>query len=165
MALLILIFTTLFYLIKSITYSDLSSYFRDVKDLSIEGLGDKIGGKVKQNIDGGFFENTCAIRMSYALNNAGLEITNSGGLSVSSGSDGKWYIYRVKDLKRFIESNFSEKETVKKTKDLKGKKGIIIFEDCGFSDATGHADLFNGNSVEWTDYDKDCNTKILYKID
>lgn len=103
--------------------------------------------------------------MSYALNYAGLEIENSDDISVSSGSDKKWYIYRVKDLKKFIESNFSEKETVKKIKDLKDKKGIIIFEDCNWSDATGHADLFNGNNVEWKDYNEECNTKILYKID
>ena len=161
----ILIYISLFYLVKSITYSDLSSYFSEVKDLSIEKIGDKIGGKVKQNIDGGFFTNACAIRMSYAINYSGLEIEKKDDIAAVSGSDKKWYIYRVKDLKKFIESNFSEKETVKKTKDLKDKKGIIIFEDCNWSDATGHADLFDGNNVEGNDYSDNCKTKILYKID
>ena len=110
----LLVFTTLFYLIKSITYSDLSSHFNDVKDLTIKELGDKIGGKVKQNIDGGFFTNTCAIRMSYALNYAGLEIENSDDISVSSGSDKKWYIYRVKDLKNLLNQIFQKKKQSKK---------------------------------------------------
>ena len=165
MNLLILVILTLFAFAKSISFSDLSSKFEDVKDLSIKQLGDYIGGKVKVNIDNGTFENGCAIRMSYAINYAGLEIKNSDDISVVSGDDKKWYIYRVKDLKTFIDSNFSDKETVKKLKDLDGKKGIIIFENCNFSNATGHADLFDGTNVLGSDYSNSCNSIILYKID
>ena len=35
---------------------------------------------------------------------------------------------------------------------LKGKKGIIIFEIKGWSDATGHADLWDGGKVVRDDY-------------
>ena len=35
---------------------------------------------------------------------------------------------------------------------LKGEKGIIVFEIKGWSDATGHADLWDGNKVVRDDY-------------
>ncbi|KXB79951.1 hypothetical protein HMPREF1860_00456 [Prevotella amnii] len=49
--------------------------------------------------------------------------------------------------------------------DFKGKKGIIIFSGCHWSDATGHIDLFNGKEVEskkGNDYFAPCNTALLY---
>jgi len=36
--------------------------------------------------------------------------------------------------------------------ELRGKKGIIIFDVEGWSDATGHADLWDGMSVVGSDY-------------
>ncbi len=70
----------------------------------ITSVGDLIGGKVKQNIDLWIkepllgFTNACAIRMSYALNYSGILIKR-GVWKTVSGTDKKWYIYRVRDLK------------------------------------------------------------------
>ena len=144
-------------------YSSLSQHFGEVKDLSVKEVGDKIGGKVKLNIDNGTFKNACAIRMSYAFNYSGKEIKKSDG-NVSSGADKKWYLYRVNDFINFLDANYSNKEETTNISTFQGKKGVIVFKDCGWSDATGHVDLYDGDSVEGTDYSNVAKKMYLYKI-
>lgn len=144
-------------------YSNLSKYFAEVKDLDVPAVGKKIGGKVELNINNGTFQNACAIRMSYAFNYSRKEIKKTDG-AVSSGKDKKWYLYRVKDFKNFLNSNYSNKETSTNISSFKGKTGVIVFEDCGWSDATGHVDLYDGNEVEGKDYSNVAKSMTLYKI-
>ncbi len=148
------------------SYSTLSQNFAKVKDLDVLPLGDFIGGKVKQNIDAGIFTNGCAIRMSYAFNYSGIAVSSSDG-AVSSGADGKWYLYRVADMINFVKKHIGG-TPLKGTKasDFAGKKGVIIFTGCGWSDATGHVDLFDGNKVESKkgDYFGTCSTVELYVV-
>nr|AWI66936.1 Tae4 [Pecoramyces ruminantium] len=151
-------------------YNELSKKFAEVKDLDVQGVGDKIGGKVKLNIDNGTFENACALRMSYAFNEEGTRKIKSSDGAVSSGkasSDGSkdWYLYRVNDFKKMLDNNFDDKETTNDINNLKGKKGIIVFEDCGFSNATGHVDLYDGKQVEGSDYSNISKKMTLYKIE
>ena len=144
-------------------YSSLSQHFGEVKDLSVKEVGDKIGGKVKLNIDNGTFKNACALRMSYAFNYSGKEIKKSDG-NVSSGADKKWYMYRVNDFINFLDANYSNKEETTNISTFQGKKGVIVFKDCGWSDATGHVDLYDGYSVEGSDYSNVAKKMYLYKI-
>ncbi len=147
-----------------VSYASLSLYFSKVKDLSPSMVGELIGGKVQENIKMGIFKNACAIRLSYAFNYAGIPINKYDG-KVSSGKDKKWYLYRVEDMKSFVKKNI--KGTPIKghsLKDFKGKKGIIIFTDCNWADATGHIDLFNGEKVESHDYFGTCGTAMLYVL-
>ncbi len=88
------------------TSTQLSRAFAEIKDVSVFEVGRMIGGKVQYNIEAGFFENTCAIRLSYALNKAGVNIQSSDG-AVSSGKDGKWYLYKVNDVEKVVK-NFPE---------------------------------------------------------
>lgn len=120
---------------------------------SIETVGKTIGGKVKQNIELGVkdplhgFTNACAIRMSYSLNYSGV-IVHRGSWKTVSGADRMWYIYRVSDLLGFLEFSFGKPDkTVKNPRpnDFIGKKGILIFK-VNWSDASGHATLWNGNN-------------------
>ena len=144
-------------------YSDLSKYFGEVKDLTVAEVGEKIGGKVGLNIKSGTFQNACAIRMSYAFNYSGKEIKKTDG-TVSSGADKKWYLYRVKDFIKFLKNNYSNYETSSDISTFEGKKGVIVFEDCGWSDATGHVDLYDGSKVEGSDYSAEAKTMYLFKI-
>ena len=144
-------------------YSQLSNYFADVKDLSVAEVGEKIGGKVGLNIKNGTFKNACAIRMSYAFNKAGKKISKTDG-AVSSGEDKNWYLYRVKDFINFLKSNYSDTETTTDISTFKGKKGVIVFEDCGWSDATGHVYLYDGSMVEGSDYSNKAKSMTLFKI-
>ena len=121
----------------------------------------KIGGKV----DAAWITNTCAIRMSRALNYSGIPIPSKfDALSVLSGADGKWYAFRMRELKRWIELTFGEPNIVK-NKPADGHidrasfasiRGIVAF-DIQFDDATGHLDLWDGTryiheSVDHRDY-------------
>ncbi len=119
----------------------------------IVDVGNMIGEKVKQNIDLGVkdpklgFTNACAIRMSYALNNSGV-IVSRGIWSTVSGKNKKWYIYRVRDLIKFLSHSFGPPDKTAKNpqpKDFNGEKGLLVFS-VNWSDATGHATLWNGNT-------------------
>ncbi len=46
---------------------------------------------------------------------------------------------------------------------LKGKKGIIIFEIKGWSDATGHADLWDGSKVVRDDYGSKAHNILFWE--
>lgn len=63
-----------------------------------------IGGKVLANN----FANSCAIRVSRSLNYSGHKVSYIPSNLTVSGSDGKWYIYRVKELVKYLKNNFGE---------------------------------------------------------
>lgn len=116
-------------------------------DGSLNHVAEAIGGKVKANINSGVFENACAIRMSYVLNNTGIPVV-AGGASTVSGADGRRYIYRVKDLAPFIETRLGKPDTDARKpspKLLQGRKGILLFDVAGWSNASGHATLWDGS--------------------
>lgn len=69
-----------------------------------------IGGKVEDNN----FSNTCAIRVSRSLNYSGHFISYLPPNLTVSGSDGKWYIYRVVELIKYLEKNFGPPDVVVK---------------------------------------------------
>lgn len=126
--------------------------FQDV-DKSVSEVGKFIGGKVNYNINvlkpsEGRFENACAIRLSYVLNNSGVHISPIAGQTVS-GKSGNWYIFRVKTLIQFLKKKFGEPDHVieKPTaKKLDTHKGIVVFEVNQWIDASGHATIWNGTN-------------------
>jgi hypothetical protein len=65
-----------------------------------------------------------------------------------SGSDGNWYIYRIKELIKYLGSKFGDPDIVVENepyqKSFSNKKGIIVFEVDAWSDASGHANLWDG---------------------
>ena len=120
---------------------------------SLHGIGEKIGGKVQENIEMGLkdpkagFTNGCGIRMSYSLIQAGVNIPK-GIWKTVSGSDRNQYIYRVADLLKFLNQVFGKPDkTVRNPRpsDFAGMKGILVF-GVQWSDATGHATLWDGNT-------------------
>lgn len=111
-----------------------------------------IGGTVARNIAltpplG--WKNTCAVRMSYILNQSGMPVPRIPGKTVS-GDDKKWYFYRVKDLIEFLTQRWGKADLilpfpVAGRKDMADKRGVILFEVVGWQDANGHASLWNGS--------------------
>lgn len=135
-----------------------------------------IGGKVKLNYDIDIFTNACAIRISKALNTVGgahlipffKAISPNGKLEpqVSSGKNKMWYIFRVKMLVKYLSTHYSPPEMFPPStyKDnLKDRKGIIVFEVSGWSDATGHADLWDGNDCLWQEYGGHSNNILFWE--
>lgn len=118
---------------------------------TVSGVGTKIGGKVDYNINKipegqGRFENACAIRLSYVLNQTGFKIPYIAGQTVS-GSNGSWYIYKVKTMTAYLHKTFGPPDHTFNNPSayaLAKHKGILVFEVDGWSDASGHATIWNG---------------------
>jgi hypothetical protein len=119
-------------------------------------VGNLIGGKVKYNFDIGAFENACTIRLSYVLNSCDCDIARSPDISTVSGADGSWYMYRIRDALQFLEREWGRPDVVLNgppiaQSGLAYKKGILMFE-AKFSDASGHATLWDGKQCSDHDY-------------
>lgn len=118
---------------------------------TVSGVGTKIGGKVDYNINTvpegkGRFENACAIRLSYVLNKTGHKIPYLAGQTVS-GRQGDWYIYKVKTMINYLRKVFGEPDYKfsSPTSIMFSKhRGILVFEVDSWSDATGHATIWDG---------------------
>lgn len=94
--------------------------------------------------------NTCAIRMSHALNGSGSPVPHYWEkITNRRGKNGSYYIIRVANLRSWLEHRFGKPDLDfrKKPGDLfdrsiiQGYQGVIAFE-IGFKDATGHFDLW-----------------------
>lgn len=115
-------------------------------------VAEVVGGLVAKNINNPDpkqqWKNTCAVRMSYILNQSGMLIPSLPGQTVS-GADGRQYFFRVRQLIPFLASQWGPAEIVKYPPAsggaLAGRKGVILFEVSGWADALGHATLFDGN--------------------
>ncbi|WP_080411180.1 type VI secretion system amidase effector protein Tae4 [Burkholderia ubonensis] len=121
---------------------------------SAEKVAITIGGNVAININSRDpklrWVNTCALRLSYILSQAGMPIPHIPGQTVS-GADKRWYFFRVTDFIRFLEQRWGKADVIKFPPSgggstLVDKQGIILFEVSGWSNATGHATLFNGRT-------------------
>lgn len=110
-----------------------------------------IGGKV----DAAWITNTAAIRMSRAFNYAGAPIpNNNANLATVVGADKLHYAYRVAEFRKWLTEKYGQPTLSFKSgpygkapAQLAGRKGIILFVDAGWSDASGHIDLWDGQQV------------------
>jgi len=124
------------------------------------------GGDVEQvrlNDTEGRTNNTCALKVSIALNKAGINIpsiitsTNTDGTTnygTIQGGDGSYYFLNAKSLNRFLEitfgtddpdntnDNYSHLSTIECNSLM--EKGILISIVTG--SISGHADLYDGSN-------------------
>jgi hypothetical protein len=116
---------------------------------SPEFVKQMIGGKV----NAAWIVNTCTIRMSYTFNHAGLLIPRGfAGLNVVSGGDGLNYAYRVAEFRQWMVAAVGKPAVKGARSAVEGKKGVIMFDVRGWSDATGHFDLWNGGKCAHEEY-------------
>ncbi len=120
---------------------------------SAKEVKEAIGGKV--NYD--WVTNTCAIRISRVLNYTGhpipytkIEKEDSTEQLTISGKDKKWYFFRIRNLRPFIELQFGPPDVTLQApfdlQELAKYKGIILFDVDVWEDATGHYTLWNGTT-------------------
>lgn len=112
-----------------------------------------IGGQV----DADWIENTCTIRLSRALNYSGQPIPpNFPGLNVVRGGDGMWYAFRVRELRHYLEQRYGKPSFQANGPEAflnaNGKQGIIMFDVVGWTNATGHFDLWNGRETRYSSF-------------
>jgi hypothetical protein len=99
------------------------------------------------------YANTCSLRISRALNYNGLIVAKSGKYYTEKGEDNRNYIVRLKDINIFLRGLFGTPDITRKGTDrdkiqaFKGQQGIITFEINGWTDASGHATMWDGNQV------------------
>lgn len=149
------------------------------REIDTQTLYTKIGGELARywNLPG--YGNSCAIRMSYALNRSGLKLKRRPGNDGSTiGTDKYVYWVRVQDLKAELIRRFKgadkritfppfpttaiNDEQVWNTKfdervaaarkfieEISSKKGIIMFDVTGWGDAYGHFTLWNGSTLAY----------------
>ncbi|MCL2076757.1 MAG: type VI secretion system amidase effector protein Tae4 [Betaproteobacteria bacterium] len=116
-----------------------------------EKVAETVGGDVAAHIRDkkNPWRNTCAVRMSYILNKSAVVIPGMAG-KTKKGRSGQNYFYRVRDLIAFLKLKWGAPEIVNYPPSgggpLIGKTGVILFEVQGWSDANGHATLFNGRT-------------------
>lgn len=113
----------------------------------------KVGGKAYElylsNPEA--YANACALRLSRSLNYGGMPIPAKTKGYLVTGSDGKRYFLRVKDVIAFLKKNLGSPDIEMDIKDsgnvshkFKHNKGIIVFIVSGWGDATGHVTLWEG---------------------
>jgi hypothetical protein len=128
-----------------------------------------IGGDVNAN----YIDNTCAVRMSRALNNVGgHDITQTQYDPVKKrydsfrGGDGKQYIFRVTGLARYLTSTYGSPDVHSQSKSsFVGRKGIMIMrlKLPGSSSYTGHVALWDGAGFyQSKDYVNDASDMWLW---
>ena len=118
------------------------------------GPSTSVKAKIGGNINLAWITNTCVIRISYCFNECGAPIpSNFGGMLTASGRDGKRYAIRVREFKAYLETRFKPADIKGTTKaDVAGASGIIMFDVAGWSDATGHFDLWDGGECRGSEY-------------
>jgi hypothetical protein len=130
---------------------------------SSEEVKRKIGGAINM----AWVTNTCVIRVSHALNLSSAPIPNGWpGLSTAAGGNGKRYAYRVSEFKPYLEKKYRKADIEGTTRGaFEGKSGIIMFDVQGWSDATGHFDLWNGSAARYSEYFDKASKIYLWRCD
>ncbi len=128
-----------------------------------------IGGQLEKNINiPGFGPNgnTCAVRMSRALNYAGFplssKVLSALKLHPLTGADKKLYLFRVSEMSTYV-ANALGVTPITVTKDFDsafaGKRGIVAFSVKGWSNASGHLALWDGVNFKEPGHDDYRNLK------
>lgn len=138
--------------------------FQKLWDSYPHGEAEEVKAQIGGAVNAAWITNTCAIRLSHCFNAegtfkipAGYAFTDAKSppkLSTVKGGNGNRYAYRVAEVLKYLKEKLGPAQLkVKKNRGdgmpevFKGKKGIIVFNDCGWSDATGHVDLWDGENI------------------
>lgn len=151
------------------SYSTLSSKFNEVAKMGSADVYQKIGGNIYNNYlsNPTLYANACALRISYALNQiTGHEIAFTEGKTVSGDVDRngtkEWYYISIINLTDYLNNTYGSAKKLSREQ-IQGKKGIIKLTDCNWSDATGHIDVWDGNTCLSHDYSV-CQTVYFWEI-
>lgn len=140
---------------------------RDVYALIAGQVGDLYQEPVKKRLRAGEKEEpeppkpvdaVCALRLSRALNYAGVHIAHAGAGRQASGADSKRYLVPFEDMHAFIRRNWGAPELVVKAggRDVRsqfsGRKGVMVFLVSGWASAQGHITLWDGSRCADRDY-------------
>ena len=121
-------------------------------------------------------DNTCVLRLSRAFNYSGNPIPKSSTDEIATirGADGLNYALRVRELARYLRRKYGP-PTVEHDypppgggdipASFKGRQGVIVFEVEGWTDATGHVDLWNGARCRHNAYFNRAQHVMLWEVE
>lgn len=126
------------------------------------GEAEEVKALIGGNVNADWITNTCTIRLSRALNYSGFAVPRTvPGLSTVRGGDSKRYAFRVAEFRRYLRATLG-KPAIEVTalapgagvdrSAFIGQRGVIVFEVTGWSDATGHVDLWDGTMPAHAEY-------------
>ncbi|QYF92255.1 type VI secretion system amidase effector protein Tae4 [Massilia sp. PAMC28688] len=88
------------------SWADMHTHYPG-KEIETEELYTKIGNQFKGAHKHSWMENTCAVRMSYALLRSGFGLSRTSDPAASKlGADKRWYWLRVADLRAELVARF-----------------------------------------------------------
>ncbi|MCA9707568.1 MAG: peptidoglycan-binding protein [Myxococcales bacterium] len=130
-----------------------------------------VGGRaVSEGID-----NTCVLRMSRAFNYSGNPIpkSNDDEILTIKGGDGRNYALRVREFTRYLHRKYGPPDQEHEypppgggeiPSSFKGRQGVIVFDVEGWTDATGHVDLWNGTRCRHHGYFERAAKVMLWEV-
>lgn len=137
---------------------------------SAEDAKRAIGGAV----DASWILNTCVIRVSRSMNASGNPIPNRRGDEIFTvrGADRKHYALRVREFQRYLRRRYGPASFGHDYPGrggsipgaFMGQRGIIVFEVSGWSDATGHVDLWDGAACRHASYFEVASSVSLWVV-
>ncbi|WP_377124804.1 T6SS effector amidase Tae4 family protein [Mucilaginibacter antarcticus] len=144
------------------SYADLIAHYPS-PTMDAAGVYNLIGGAVKAaRVANPYdYNNSCALRLSRALNYSGAEIPVLSNGKTMKGADNKNYIFRVSDMYAYLKKVFGEPtEKITNPSALVGKsamsgKGIYLMQAASYQQfgASGHVTLYkSGNAADGHDY-------------
>ena len=158
--------------------------FAKLWDAYPNGEADEVKALIGGAVDADWITNTCTIRMSRAFNYAGREWRIPFGhkyadqraapkiLNTVKGADGLRYAFRVAEFLKYLKEKFGKPQIrVFKARgegmpaQFEGRRGIVVFNDCGWSDATGHVDLWDKDQIKHEAYWEQAKEVYLWSAD
>jgi hypothetical protein len=120
-------------------------------DTPADAVAKDIGGQVKELFEKNNYSNACALRLSKALNYAGISIPHIPNVTFE-GDDKKYYFLAAEKMLHWMESRFGKPDIIIKGSSegekLKGNKGLYFMLPLtpnGFG-ASGHATIYDGST-------------------
>ena len=152
--------------------------FDKLWDAYPHGSADEVKAKIGGGVGMDWVTNTCAIRVSHALNAMGDAIqkthrhADGAPLKTTYGADGSRYVYQVSEMRKYLTEKYGEPTVVHHNPgdggavpaSFNGKQGVILFDVRVWSDATGHVDLWDGQAAAHQAYFDKARSVYLWEI-
>lgn len=139
------------------------------------GSADDAKRTIGGGVDVAWITNTCVVRISRSFNASGNPIPAVDGdeLTTVRGGDGRQYALRVHEFTRWMKKRYGASDLVHEYPEpgggdvpasFSGRQGVIVFEVDGWTDASGHVDLWNGTRCRHNDYFARARKVMLWDV-
>jgi hypothetical protein len=136
--------------------TDTLTNFQAIWDAYPVGELDAVKATIGGAVNADWVTNTCVVRVSRALNYAGVVIpADDPALLTLKGADGKNYALRVREFKAYMTRVYGDPQITHVNggqggpvpAEIAGQRGILCFDVSAWADATGHFDLWDGQAA------------------